>query len=307
MLNKEPTHTDLMTVTEVAEYLRLKERKIYYLLAQKQIPCVRVGKKWLFAQNDIDAWINRNNSRADLAEPVAVTNSPSLPPAVLTGSHDPLLEWAISEIDWPLAIQINGALEGLRRFDAGEAVICGTHLLDARGRYNLEAIETHVTRSGLVVIEWAKRRQGLIVARNNPLAIGNLNDIVRHAARLIQRQPGAGSQVLLQRLLTQASLIPEQIHRLPKPARNELELGLAILNGKADVGIGIEAAAKQLNLDFVPLTWERFDLVVTHADYFEPPFQALLRFGKQPEFARKADELTGYDITSLGTVQHAKR
>lgn len=302
----DPDPSELMTVQEVARYLRLKERKIYYLLAQEAIPCVRAGKKWLFPKAQIDAWLSLQHP-AQSADAILTTPNPVASAAVLVGSHDPLLEWALTEIHSPIAVKTTGAQAGLKLFGAGEALLCGTHILEADGGYNIASVKAHIRQSAIVVIEWAKRQQGLIVAKNNPLNLHSLHDVIARNARLVERQPGAGSQILLQHKLAKEGLSFQQLQRLSRPAHNEVELAMAIFNGKADAGIGIAAAAGQLQLDFVPFLTERFDLVISHSDYFEPPMQALLRFALQPEFAEKADELGGYDVTGLGSVHYSQK
>jgi len=303
----EDTHAvELMTVQEVARYLRLKERKIYYLLAQEAIPCVRAGKKWLFPKDRIDSWLSSQQHKLSF-DAVPAAAAFAAPAAVLVGSHDPLLEWALSEIHSPIAVKMTGAQEGLRLFGAGEAILCGTHIMEADGRYNIASIREQVKLRAIVVIEWAKRQQGLIVAKNNPLNLHSLNDVIARKAKLIERQPGAGSQILLQHLLAQERIDFRRIQRLERPARNEVELAMTVFSGKADAGVGIAAAAGQLQLDFVPFLTERFDLVMTHADYFEPPIQALLQFTRRPEFAEKAEELGGYDVSALGKIHYSQR
>ena len=89
-----------------------------------------------------------------------------------------------------------------------------------------------------------------------------------------------------------------------EPARNETELAMAVLEGKADAGVAVAAVAHQLKLDFVPLAQERYDLVMGRRDYFEPPFQKLLAAAGAPAFAARAAELGGYDITGLGAISY---
>lgn len=302
----DPGPNGLMTVQEVARYLRLKERKIYYLLAQEAIPCVRAGKKWLFPKDQIDAWLSLQQE-APSTEAIPATPKSVARPAVLAGSHDPLLEWALNAIHSPIAVKSTGAQAGLTLFGAGEALLCGTHILEADGSYNIASVKRLVKQSSVVVIEWAKRQQGLIVAKNNPLKLHSLNDVIAKNARLIGRQEGAGSQILLQHKLAKEGLALQQLQYLGHPAHNEVELAMAIFNGKADAGIGIAAAAGQLQLGFIPFLTERFDLVISHGDYFEPPLQALLQFTRQPEFAEKTQELGGYDVSGLGCVHYNQK
>lgn len=292
----------MLTVQEVADYLRLKERKIYYLVAQKRIPCVRASGKWLFPKDKIDQWLYGEPKAAEAAP--ATTASGSAPP-VLSGSHDPLLEWALQELGFPLAVRTTGSADGLQRFAAGEASVCGLHLLQAgSGEYNLAAVQGAVPGQDIVLIEWAWREQGLIVAAGNPLAVESLTDLKSRAARVIERQPGSGGYTLFQHLLGRDGLAAEELQRIPQQARSETDVGLAILGGKADAGLGLAAVARLLNLHFVPLARERFDLLLRRRDYFEAPFQSLLAFTRTAAFQERAGELGGYDIAQLGRVRY---
>ncbi len=288
---------EMMTVHEVAEYLRIKERKIYDLVAQKQIPCTRVMGKWLFPRHLIDLWLMQNSESTLNAHYVQQV------PEVVVGSHDPLLEWALRESRHPLAVQATGSLEGLSRFGLGEAILCGMHVLDVdSGQYNVPLIKSTLKSQDIVVIEWAWRQQGLVVAPGNPLAVGSLADLAGKKARLIDRQEGAGSRVLLDYLLAGGKIDRSDLNIVNKLARTELDVGLTIAGGKADAGIAVASVARQLHLDFIPLATERFDLVMRRRDYFEPPIQALFTLSRSAAFIEKAEELGGYDIQGLGNI-----
>ncbi|MGD7037147.1 helix-turn-helix domain-containing protein [Methylotuvimicrobium buryatense] len=287
----------MMTVHEVADYLRVKERKIYDLINQKQIPCTRVTGKWLFPRYLIDMWLMQNSE--SVSQDALLRSAPE----IVVGSHDPLLEWALRESGRPIAMQTTGSMEGLSRFASGEALICGMHVLDtASGEFNTPAIKNALPDHGVVAIEWAWRQQGLIVAPGNPLELHSLEDIAEKKALLIDRQSGAGSRILLDHLFEKAGVDKSLIKIADKPARTEIDVGLTISNGKADVGIAVESVARQLRLDFIPLTKERFDLVMRRFDYFEPPIQNLLELTRSPAFIEKAEELGGYDLSGAGKV-----
>jgi putative molybdopterin biosynthesis protein len=289
----------MMTVQEVARYLRLKERKIYDLLARKSIPCTRVTGKWLFPKAQIDLWLKQNSDFQQIGHPEA---GRAVPPVVV-GSHDPLLEWALGEAGYPLAMQMNGSSEGLERFAAGEGMLCGLHLFDPEtGEYNLPAVREHLAREETVLLRWAEREQGLVLAAGNPLRIRGLADLAKTSARVIERQEGAGSRLLFRHLLKQAGLRPESLKLLPQPARGHVDIGLAVCSGQADAGIAVYSVARQMKLEWLPLAHERFDLAIRRRDYFEPPFQTLLKFTRTPAFAEKAASLGGYDISALGEV-----
>lgn len=289
---------EMMSTREVAEYLRVKERKVYDLVRRRQIPCTRVTGKLLFPKLLIDQWLAEATDVPDAARRLA---KPA--PPVVAGSHDPLLDWALRESHSDLALLAGGSLDGLKRLKAGEARISGLHVLDPEsGEYNRKVVEASLPGMDVVVIEWAWREQGLVVAPGNPLGIAGLADLRAKRARIVQRQAAAGSQLLFRHLIEQAGIAPEELVLLDQPALSETDLGLAVQEGKADAGPAIRAAAQQFRLDFVALARERFDLVMRRRDYFEPPVQKLLGFARTDAFRAHAQEMGGYDTSGLGRV-----
>lgn len=290
-----------MTVQEVADYLRIKERKVYDLLAQKLIPCTRVTGKWLFPRFQIDRWLEKNS---EIQHQALAPQAPS-PPLLLVGSHDLLLEWALRECHFPFAIQTTGSSEGLTDFINEQAMLCGLHLLDPESeQYNIPIIQQKLDNRPVVLIAWARRQQGILVAAGNPLGIQKISDLRDKKVKLIDRQAGAGSYILLETLLQRDGISKETLTFLTQPAYSHTDIGDAIAHGKADAGIAIEAVARQFQLDFIPLVYEQFDLLIHHRHYFDVPFQSLLNFTKDKRFQEKAQELAGYDISSLGAVRY---
>lgn len=290
---------ELMSTREVAEYLRLKERKVYDLIAAHLIPCARVTGKWLFSKALIDLWIIQNTGCPPSLRPTVNI------PRVIAGSHDPLLEWAVRESGADFALLFDGSLDGLTRMATRDVLACGLHVFDTVAkRYNVDLVERTLAGLQVVALEWAWREQGLIVAAGNPLSIAALADVTGKPARFVERQQEAGSHLLLAQLLAEQGLRPADLKIDLPPARNETEVALAVLDGKADAGFGIAAVARQFRLDFVPLQRERYDLVVGRRDYFEPSFQKLLTFAHSGRFAQRAAELGGYDISGLGRVTY---
>jgi excisionase family DNA binding protein len=288
----------MMNVREVADYLNIKQRKVYDLVRLGRIPCSRVTGKWLFPQDLIDRWV-AGSVALEAEEPAA-----QQPPPVVAGSHDPLLEWSLRESDCGLALMPGGSLNGLRRVLAAEALACGMHVLDGRsGEYNAPALRAAQGGRGLVAIEWAWRRQGLVLPPDNPLGIQSIADLRAKRPRIVPREPEAGTSVLLALLLAREGIDPGELALLPQVARSQTDVGLAVLEGRADAGLAVEAVARQLRLAFVPLHRERYDLVVDRRAYFEPPFQALLAFARSQPFRDRAAALGGYDVSALGTVR----
>src|SRR6185437_11682373 len=288
---------EYLNTQEVAAYLRLKERTIYELVRNRQIPCSRVTGKLLFPRRLIDLWVT---SQLDF-EGAELRRAP----AVVAGSHDPMLEWALRASGSELALLTGGSEDGLARLAADKAMVAGLHILDARtGIHNVPAVQATGGLADIVLIEWAKREQGLVVARGNPQRLAGIADLARPGIRLVPRQEGAGAQILLRQLLDQAKQRFEGLLVVDPPALTESEVAAAILDGKADAGMAVRGVAHHFRLDFLPLRWERFDLALRRRSYFEPPVQRLLGFTRSEAFARHAAELGGYDIAATGAVTY---
>jgi len=288
-----------MNTKEVAQYLRIKERKVYDLVRTRSIPSTRVAGKWLFPKALVDLWI-LSNTRCEPS-----LEAPHRPNAVIVGSHDPLLDWAARESGCDMALLSGGSLDGLRRFAAGEATVCGLHVFDADSQsYNVAAVKTAISDLDVVLIEWAWREQGLIVAKGNPMRLTKMTDLRDRGARFAGRQEAAGSRLLLEYLLSKNGMAVDDIKIMSPPALNETDVAIAVSEGKADAGLAIKAVAAQFRLDFVPLHRERYDLAVRRREYFEPGFQNLLAFAQSDRFADKAQSLGGYDVTDLGRVAY---
>ena len=288
---------EFLTTKEVAALLRIKERKVYELVAEHAIPVSRVTGKLLFPREMVEAWVWRR------AEYAGGTEALHGRPPVLAGSHDPLLEWALRESGSELAAFCDGSLDGLARLAAGKAIAAGLHVYepDAEG-WNRGHLERAMPGMPVVLVEWAWRIQGLVVPPANPKGIARLGDL--EGLTLMPRQERSGSHLLLDHLMRQAGLEAARVRFLAPPARSEADVALAIAEGKADAGFAIETVARQFRLDFVPLFRERYDLAVWRRDYFEPPLQKLLAFCHTSAFQKRAEELGGYDVSGLGQVHH---
>jgi putative molybdopterin biosynthesis protein len=293
--SRRTVSTDFLTVRELAALLRVKPRKVYGLAASCEIPCSRATGKLLFPRDGIEAWLARHG-----ATPAASSDHPKRPP-IIVGSHDPLLDWALRESGSGIASFLDGSLDGLDRLRRGEAIAAGLHLIETEADgWNRRHVQDAIGDQPVVLLEWAWRDRGLLVGEGNPLSINSIQALRGH--RFIPRQPGAGSQVLLERLLQEHGLSAADLVLVTPIARSEAEVAASVLDDKADAGFGLECLARQFHLDFVPIARERYDLAMWRRSYFEPAFQRLLALWRSPEFARRASEFGGYDITTTGTV-----
>jgi len=291
---------ELLTTTEAADYLRLKERKLYELVAERQIPCTKVTGKWLFPRADLDRWL-----LAGMVRPHGII--PADPPPIVGGSHDPLLQWALSESHAGLAIMPEGSETGYWRFLRGEVIAAAIHFhdLDApETDANIERVSREPSLCDAVLIGFAAREQGLLVVPGNPAGITSVQDVLQKNARLVVRPKGAGAQQLLLALLKREGVRLEDVAATLE-APTGPDIAQAIRAGHGDCGIATRAVATAAGLDFVPLQAERFDLLMRQRDAFRPPLQKLLKLLASPAFAARAAELGGLDVCDAGTVRWA--
>ena len=291
---------ELLTTEEAATYLRLSERKLYELVANGAVPCTKVTGKWLFPKAALDRWL-----AAGYAGPPAFAQAPA--PPIVGGSHDPLLEWALRESASRLASLPEGSEAGLQRLARGEVTAAAIHLHRLDGDDDTANVEAVAIAPGLhdaVLIAFARREQGLIVAAGNPLGLTDIASVAAKRARLALRPQGAGAQLLLLSLVAHAALALDALATVKPVCPTGPDIAQAVRAGRADCGIATRSVAQTAGLGFVPLTWERFDLAMRRRDYFLPGLQALLTFLRTEAFHARGRELTGYDTAEAGEVRH---
>jgi putative molybdopterin biosynthesis protein len=288
---------ELLTTEEAATYLRLSERKLYELVANGAVPCTKITGKWLFPKAALDRWL-----AAGLAAPAALAP----PPPILGGSHDPLLEWALRESGSELATLPEGSEAGLTRLARGEVSMAAIHLHRLDGdddAANLDAVASAPGLYDAVVIAFARREQGLLVAPGNPLGIGDVAGIAARRARLTLRPQGAGAQLLLLALMARAGIPLNALTTVKPVCPTGPDVAQAVRAGRADCGIATRSVAQAAGLGFVPLTVERFDLALRQRDYFRPGPQALFAYLRTAAFGERAAEFGGYDVSETGKVR----
>jgi putative molybdopterin biosynthesis protein len=290
---------DLLTTEEAAEYLRLSERKLYELIAAGALPCTKITGRWLFPKAALDRWLT-----CGLVAPAGMTVPPR--PPIVGGSQDPLLDWALRDSGCGLASLPEGSESGLRRLARGEVIAAAIHLHRLEGdddTANAEAVAQAPGLHDAVVIAVVRREQGLVVAPGNPLGLTDIAQVAQTRARLAQRPAGAGAQLLLVALLARAGISADALALVKPVCPTGPDLGQAVRSGRADCGIASRSVAHAAGLGFVPLIWERFDLVLHQRDYFLPGPQALFEQIRKPAFRAQAGELQGYDVAEAGRVR----
>jgi putative molybdopterin biosynthesis protein len=283
---------EYLTTREVAELLRLGERKVYDLAAQNAVPHVRAFGKLLFPRAEITAWL-----AAERQGP-AISGAPL--PGIVAGSNDPWLDWALRESGSGLASYCDGSFDGLERLAARQAQAAGLHIREPDG-WNVDALRAALGEAPVVLIELMRRERGLLLAPS-ARGIDSLADLA--GRKVVLRQESAASRRDFEDQLAGAGLTLAALDIVGPPARSEEDLAVALHEGRAEAGYGLGALSGRFGLGFLALTEERFDLAIWRRAVFEAPMQTLLRFLQGPEAAARAADLGGYDLGGLGRVHH---
>ncbi|WP_171210620.1 helix-turn-helix transcriptional regulator [Ruegeria sp. HKCCA5426] len=283
---------EYLTTKELADLLRIGERKAYDLASSGEVPCVRAMGKLLFPRAEVIAWLNASRTGPQVAEP-------PLPP-IVAGSHDPLLDWALRESGSGLATYYDGSFDGLNRLRDRTAQAAALHIHEDDG-FNEGALRDQLGEAPVVLYEIARRQRGLLLAPG-VTGISEFGDLKgRH---VILRQDSAASQRLFDTQLATLGLTRDDLDTLPTCARTEEELAIALHDGKAEAGFGLGALAGLYDLEFVPTHSERLDLAIWRRAYFDEPMLKLLSFVQSDRFATRAAEFGGYDLSGLGSIHH---
>ncbi len=227
---------------------------------------------------------------------------------VIIGSHDitvDILSDEIREKDSAIRIASGnvGSLGGLLALKKGTAHVAGAHLLDtATGEYNISYIQKYLKRVPVHVFNLVVRDQGLIIQRGNPRQVRGIGDLTRDDLSFVNRQPGSGTRILFDYKLQEMGIDPSQIRGYDNEEYTHMNVAVAVLNGMADVGLGIMAAAKALDLDFIPVLSEQYDLVIPSPFVNDHKIQLLISVARSKEFRNRVEALGGYNPEKSGAL-----
>ncbi|MFH0957963.1 MAG: helix-turn-helix transcriptional regulator [Pseudomonadota bacterium] len=299
---------ELLSTKDVAKLLGINEKNVYSLIAEKGLPATKVTGKWLFPLNLVKQWIE-----------IQTINYPKLPSVqkiqdnvvVLAGSNDILLEKALSLFNkrYPacLAVFANvGSLGGLKSLRRGLCHIAPSHLIQENEEdYNFGFVEKEFAEVPAIV-NFCQREQGLIMAKGNPKNIRGFSDLGQSGIKIVNRPLGTGTRLLFDNELRKAGFSGEEIEGYDAEFDRHMDVGLEILAGRADAGLGIAAVAGLLELDFLPVRWERFDLLISKDVFFDQPVQLLLDLLHDDQFLRLGTALKGYNLEQCGRIVFPK-
>lgn len=226
----------------------------------------------------------------------------------ISGSHDMTLDTIVNmlrekRMGYDLKIQSVGSMAGLMSLKRKECHLAGVHLLDEEsGEYNTPYIKRYLSGKKMALITLVYRQQGLYVPRGNPKNLKSISDLIREDIVFINRQRGAGTRILLDYWLKKEGISPEEIEGYNREEYTHIAAAAAVANGSADTALGIMAAARAMELDFVPLVEERYDLVIPKELLTDKRVKHLIELISSQDFKEEAETLGGYRVADSGKV-----
>ncbi|MFA4915515.1 MAG: helix-turn-helix transcriptional regulator [Syntrophales bacterium] len=301
---------EMMNTKELAQYLGIHEKQVYILIKSKRLPSTRVTGKWVFPKMLIDEWIN-SSAKTGLEQ--ARERSKKFEGVLLaSGSNDPVLDMLHTNMrkscpEFYIFSANTGSTDGLKALNLGYTDIAWSHLFDPKsGEYNIPFLANYLPNIKPVVVNLFRRDLGFVVAPENPLCIRGFEDLTQKEVRLINRQKGSGTRVLLDHHLKRLNIPTSEIRGYENEVYTHFEVGLAILSSEADIGIATIAVSKLLGLPFIPITQESFDMILDQATFFEKGIQTFIDILNSLEFRNRVERLGSYDFKNSGKILYSK-
>lgn len=299
---------NLLSTKEVAQLLGVNEKMVYTLVAEKGLPATKITGKWLFPQHLVGQWIETHTVNYP-ESPVSFDTNHGL--LVITGSNDPLLDRTIALFNtaYPEFVAVFGnlgSMGGLRALRQNLCHIASSHLLqENESEYNFDFATQELDQMPAVV-NFCLREQGILIQKGNPKKISRVKDLGCKGIKMVNRPLGTGTRLLIDREFQKLGMVGDKIDGYHIELHRHLDVGLEVLSGRADAGPAIRPVAALLNLDFIPLRWERYDLLIKKDRFFDKGVQLFLGMLHDQSFLEMADSLDGYRSDISGKMVFPK-
>lgn len=301
---------DLMTAQEVADYLKVKKTTVYEMVKRGDLPSKKIGKQLRISRAVVE------QLAAPAAAAVPHTTAPAEPThegasgkhrSIVLCGQDTALDIIANHIsslpDCPNVLRsYAGSYNSLGRLYHGRSAIATAHLWDEETKqYNLPYLSKLLPGMDVVVVRLFGRQMGLYVRQGNPKAIHTIADLARPDVRICNRETGSSTRILLDTKLKAMDIPKSAVQGYDYEQTSHLTVAGAIAGGEADVGLGIEAAARQVQgVEFLPLQQEWYDMVFAAELADRPPYCTIVDFVRSPAFHTALEQLGGYDLSQTG-------
>jgi len=196
-----------------------------------------------------------------------------------------------------------GSMGGLKALGSDLCHVASSHLLqEDEQEYNFDFAREELKGKSPVLVNFCRREQGLLAAEGNPKKISRVSDLGQPGIKIANRPEGTGTRLLLDRELERAGLKGSQIEGYQQEFRSHLDVAMEVFSGRIDAALAIRPVANLLGLDFIPLRWERYDLLISKEHFFEQGVQLFLGLLHEPQFREMAEKLDGYDLSLCGKM-----
>jgi excisionase family DNA binding protein len=293
---------ELYTTKEIAKFLNINEKMVYSLISEKGLPATKVTGKWLFPIHLVRQWVEAGTEN--------YPQSAQLPPyhglVLIAGSNDLLLDKLIATFNIKhehhmAMFGMAGSLGGLNALKQNLCHIASSHLIGDNNEYNFPFLKDDMHHPPAVV-NFCRREQGIVLQKGNPKNIRTITDLGKQGIHIVNRQLGTGTRKLFDKLLEEHDIQGENLQGYDTLLSRHMDVGLEILNGNADAGPAIRPVANILGLDFIPVCWERFDLLIAKDKFFEQGIQLFLSLLKGKVIVQTAEKYGGYDLSMTGKM-----
>lgn len=293
-----------LTTKEVAKLLHVNDKMVYTLVNDKGLPATKVTGKWLFPRRLVEEWLETHILNLEKHTIRQLSDDGIL---LFAGSDDLLFQKTLTLFHNTYPSNVGffaniGSMGGLKSLRHGLCHIGVCHLLqDDNKEYNFDFADQELDKSP-VFVNFSRRQQGLLVQKDNPKAIRSISDLARKDLSIVNRPLGTGTRLLFDYEISRSDISFSQINGYHREVSRHLDAGLEVLGGRADVAPAIRAVAGLLGLDFIPLRWERFDLLVLRDRFFERNIQSFIGLLQEQSFRDLANSFEGYDISLCGKM-----
>jgi putative molybdopterin biosynthesis protein len=304
--------TSALTVQDVAKRLHVSKGTVYNLVNSGNLGYYKVGRKLRFTESAITDYIKRFQSEdisllpdaLPVADPVSVRRSRE---GFIICGQDLLLDVLSNYIHLhgiPALRYYIGSYDSLICLYKDKVSVASTHLWDgAKDEYNVAFVKRLLAGTPVVIIHMACRTQGFYVRKGNPKRLGTWRDLLRDDVSIVNREYGSGSRVLLDENLKLLGVYGNSVKGYNKRVNSHLAVASAVSGGQADVGVGIEKVARQVdNIEFIPLKQERYDIVYKKENENSPEIKTMLQIITSPAYHQEITNVGGYDTTEMGSL-----
>ncbi len=298
---------EALTAEEVAKMLKVSRGTVYSLKDKGELPSFLVGRKLRFTKRAVQDYIERSQPGRERPTQTASAAFPPQPNSFVICGQDIILDALsnyMNQAGVPSLRSYVGSYDALASLYKDEVQLASSHLWDGEtNTYNVPFVRRLLPGVPAVVVNLTYRTQGFYVAKGNPLGLAAWDDLAKPGVRIVNREKGAGSRILLDEHLRMAGIDPQEVEGYANEVQSHIAVASTVARGRANVAVGSEKIARQVDgIDFVPLQKERYDLVFRKKDIDTRPMRTLMGILETGILKEEFSSLGGYDTSDMGKI-----